>query len=220
MNISQLFAEYDIWLEIGNTLLMLVGSVLPAYLFGLPLGVLCVTSRRDGIRPRKTLNAVLNVIVNLGRSIPFIILLCLLAPVTRWIVGTSLGPIAAIVPLTVSCIPFVARVVEQSLLEVDKGVIEAGVSMGATDWQIVTRIYLPESVPGLVRGFAITCIALIGYTAMSGAVGARGLGYLAIKYGYERNRLALMYLCVIILIALVEIVQLSLDILAKKIDKR
>ncbi len=220
MNISQLFETYEIWKEILNTIFMVVTPVCLAYLFGLPLGVLCVTSKPNGISPNKLLNKSLSVLINLGRSIPFIILLCLIVPFTRFIVGTSLGPIAAVVPLTVSCIPFVARMVEQSLLEIDSGVIDMAKCMGATNLQIVTKVYLPETVPSLLRGAAITAITLIGYTAMSGAVGAKGLGYLAIKQGYERNNLSLMYLCIVLVIIMVEITQFVLTFIAKRIDKK
>lgn len=215
-----LFEYYDIWLEIGRTLLMTFIPVIIAYIIGLPLGILCVVSDKNGIRPNTTINQILNVIINLGRSIPFVIMVCILVGFTRFILGTSLGAVAACVPLTVSCIPFIARITEQSLKEIDKGVIDAAKCMGATDFQIITRVYLVETIPSLVRGFAITAVTLVGYTAMSGAMGAGGLGYLAVKYGYERNIKDLMWLCVVLIIAIVEIIQLAIELIAKKIDKK
>lgn len=215
-----LFEYYDIWLEIGRTLLMTFIPVIIAYIIGLPLGILCVISDKNGIRPNTTINQILNVIINLGRSIPFVIMVCILVGFTRFILGTSLGAVAACVPLTVSCIPFIARITEQSLKEIDKGVIDAAKCMGATDFQIITRVYLVETIPSLVRGFAITAVTLVGYTAMSGAMGAGGLGYLAVKYGYERNIKDLMWLCVVLIIAIVEIIQLAIELIAKKIDKK
>ncbi len=215
-----LFDYYDIWLEIGRTLLMTFIPVVIAYVIGLPLGILCVVTDKNGIRPNTTINQILNVIINLGRSIPFVIMVCILVGFTRFLLGTSLGAIAACVPLTVSCIPFIARITEQSLKEIDKGVIDAAKCMGATDFQIITRVYLVETIPSLIRGFAITAVTLVGYTAMSGAMGAGGLGYIAIKYGYERNIKDLMWLCVILIIAIVEIIQLVIELIAKKIDKK
>lgn len=215
-----LFDYYDIWLETGRTLLMTFVPVILAYVFGLPLGVLCVVTDKDGIRPNNTVNQILNVIINLGRSIPFVIMVCILIGLTKAIMGTSLGSAAACVPLTISCIPFIARITEQSLKEIDKGVIDAAKCMGATDFQIITRVYLVETIPSLVRGFAITAVTLVGYTAMSGTMGAGGLGYLAVKYGYERHITDLMWLCVVLIIALVEIIQLFIELIAKKIDKK
>lgn len=218
--LSYLFEYYEIWAELGNTLLMVFASILIAYVIGLPLGIWCTITDKNGIKPNKAIYQILSVIINLGRSIPFIIMVCILTGFTRLIVGTSLGPVAAVVPLTISCIPFVARMVDQSLKEIDTGVIDASICMGATDFQIITKVYLVEAVPSLVRGFAITCVALVGYTAMSGAVGAKGLGYLAVKQGYERNVKDLMWLCVIIIMLVVEIIQLAVDFIAKKIDKK
>ncbi|MEG2116714.1 MAG: methionine ABC transporter permease [Clostridia bacterium] len=219
-DIAKLFVEFDIWLELGRTMFMTFIPVVFAYIVGLPLGIWCVVTDKNGIKPNKVVNQVLNIIINLGRSIPFVILLVMLVPFTRFVVGTSLGPVGALVPLTVACIPFVARMVEQSLKEIDQGVIDAAICMGATDFQIITKVYLVETIPSLIRGFAITTITLIGYTAMAGAVGARGLGYLAVNRGYENNNLPLMYLCVVMIIVLVEVIQLILEFVSKKIDKK
>lgn len=218
--LSYLFEYYNIWYEIGRTLLMTFVPVIVAYIVGLPLGILCVVSDKDGISPNPAVNQILNVIINLGRSIPYVIMVCILVGFTRLILGTSLGAVAACVPLSVACIPFVARITEQSLKEIDKGVIDAAKCMGATNFQIITRVYLVETIPSLVRGFAITAVTLVGYTAMSGAMGAGGLGYLAVKYGYERNIKDLMWLCVVLIIVIVELIQLIVEGIAKKIDKK
>lgn len=218
--IIELFKEYELFQQIGVTLLMVFIPLTIAYIIGLPLGIICVITREKGIKPNKVLNKILGVIINFGRSIPFIILICLLVPVTRFIVGTSLGPKGAMVPLTIACIPFVARIVEQSLEEVDHGVIDAAICMGATTWDICTKIYLVEAIPSLIRGLSITAITLLGYTAMAGAIGARGLGYIAIENGYKRNNMPLMWICVVIIIILVEIIQIGLEIVAKKVNKK
>lgn len=218
--IIELFKEYELLYETGSTLLMVIIPLIIAYIIGIPLGFICVITSEKGIKPNKAVNKILSLIINFGRSIPFIILICLLVPFTRFIVGTSLGPKGAMVPLTIACIPFVARMVEQSLEEVDKGVIEAAICMGATIPQICTKIYLVESLPSLIRGLSITAITLLGYTAMAGAVGAKGLGYIAITHGYQRNNMLLMYICVVIIIVLVEIIQVALELLARKINKK
>ena len=159
---------------------------------GTALGVLFVSTSAHGIAPRKKLHTVLGWIIDIGRSIPFIILIVELIPVTRAIVGKVIGPTAAIVPLVIAATPFVARMVETSLEEVDHGVVEAAKTMGATGWEIITKVLLPESVPSLLRGMSITTITLIGYSAMAGAVGAGGLGDIAIRYGMHRYDVAMM----------------------------
>lgn len=170
--------------------------------------------------PHRVLNAVLGWIINIGRSIPFIILLVAIIPFTRLIVGTSLGVPGAIVPLVVSAAPFVGRMVEQSLAEVDASLIEAAQSFGATVWQIVVKVYLWESLPSLIRGFSITLITLLGYSAMAGTVGAGGLGDIAIRYGYQRYMVDMMVATIIILIIVVQIIQSVCDFSARKIDKK
>ena len=204
----------------GETLYMTMISSLFAYLIGLPLGVLLIVTARGGIRPHPALNTVLGWIVNIGRSIPFIILMVALIPFTRLVVGRSIGPTAAIVPLVVAAAPFVARLVESSLAEVDPRVVEAAKTMGATNWQIVYKVLLPESVPSLVRGMSITTITLIGYSAMAGAVGGRGLGDIAVRYGYHRYQPDVMIITIILLVIIVQIIQFLFNLLAKCIDKR
>ena len=170
--------------------------------------------------PHRAINAVLGWIINIGRSIPFIILLVAIIPFTRLVVGTSLGVPGAIVPLVVSAAPFVGRMVEQSLAEVDASLIEAAQSFGATVWQIVIKVYLMESLPSLIRGFSITLITLLGYSAMAGTVGAGGLGDIAIRYGYQRYMVDMMIATIVILIVVVQVIQSVCDFAARKVDKK
>lgn len=191
-----------------------------AYVIGIPLGVLMVLTARNGLHPHRALNSVLGWIINMGRSIPFIILLFAIIPFTRAIVGTALGVPGAVVPLTVTAIPFVARMVEQSLTGVDPGLIEAGQSFGANTWQIVTKVYLRESLPSLVRGASITFITLFGFAAMAGCVGAGGLGDIAIRYGYQRYQTDVMVGAVILCVILIQVVQTLFDVLARALDHK
>jgi D-methionine transport system permease protein len=220
--LQSFFAQYGTLLAQGtwDTIVMTFVSTLFAYVIGIPLGVLVVVTASDGLRPHHALNTVLGWIVNIGRSIPFIILLVALIPFTRWVVGTSLGVPGAIVPLVISAAPFVARMVEQSLREVDGGLVEAAQSFGASSWQIVCKVLLHEGLPSLIRGVSITFITLFGYSAMAGTVGAGGLGDIAIRYGYQRYQNDVMFATIIILIVLVQIVQTAGDHLAFKLDKR
>lgn len=204
----------------GETIYMAFVSVLFSYILGLPMGVLLFTTKRDGIAPNARFNAVFGWIVNILRSIPFIILVVSIIPFTRLIVGTAIGNTAAIVPLTVSCAPFVARMIEASLEEIDTGVIEAARCMGATNLQIVFKVLLVESVPSIIRGMSITTITLIGYGAMAGALGAGGLGKIGYSYGFQRYNPTVMYMTVLLLIILVCIIQGSFNLAAKKLDKR
>lgn len=205
---------------LGQTLYMTFASTLFAYVLGLPLGILVVVTAKNGIAPRKYLNMVLGWIVNIGRSIPFIILMVALIPFTKFVVGKSIGSTAAIVPLVIAAAPFIARLVETSLQELDEGVVEAAKAMGASNWQIVYKVMLPESVPSLVRGLTIAVITLIGYSAMAGTVGGGGLGDLAIRYGYNRYQDDVMILTIIMLIILVQLIQVIFNFIAKKIDKK
>ncbi|MBR0420230.1 MAG: ABC transporter permease [Erysipelotrichaceae bacterium] len=205
---------------IGETLLMVFISTLFGYIFGLPLGVCLYMSDKDGIRPNPVLYRILDIIVNIGRSIPFIILLILIIPFTRLLVGKSYGTAATIVPLTVSAIPFIGRMVESSLKEVDKGVIEAAQSMGASDLQIITRVLLKEARPSLINGATICLGTIIGYSAMAGAVGGGGLGDIAIRYGYYRYETDIMIVTVIIIVLLVQLFQFVGNHLASSLDKR
>ena len=175
---------------------------------GLPLGILlCTSDKATGLRPHKALNQILSVIINILRAIPFVILVILLFPVTRAIVHTAIGTKASIVPLTIAAAPFVARVIESSLKEVDPGVIAAGRSMGSTDRQLIFKILLPEALPSIVNGVTLTIINLIGYSAMAGTVGGGGLGDVAIRYGYQRYRIEYMVGSVVIILLMVEIIQ-------------
>lgn len=205
---------------LGETLLMVFLSTLFGYIFGLPLGVLLYLSDDDGIKPNKMLYRFLDVIVNIGRSIPFIILLILIIPFTRLIVGKSYGTFATIVPLTVAAIPFIGRMVESSLKEVDKGVIEAALSMGASNFQIVTKVLLKEARPSLINGITICLGTIVGYSAMAGAVGGGGLGDIAIRYGYHRYQSDIMLITVVIIVLLVQIIQYAGNKLSKIMDKR
>ena len=203
-----------------TTLYMVGASTFLTVLLGLPLGVLLVLSDKRGLRPRPLLNKLLGAVVNLTRSLPFIILLVVLIPFTRWVVGTSIGPTAAIVPLTLAAVPFFARVTETALREVPSGVIEAAQAMGSSDWQIVRKVMLKEAMPGLVLGIALTLISLVGYSAMAGAVGGGGLGDLAIRYGYQRFETEVMLATVVLLVAFVQVVQSVGDRIAAKISRR
>ena len=183
------WAEYGAILAEGvlDTLIMTAASTALAYLFGLPMGIICVLTQPHGIRPNRPVNAVLGWIINVLRSFPFAILMVALFPFTKLVMGTRLGLRGAILPLVVAAAPFVARMVETSLSEVDAGVVEAAQSMGASTFQIVWKVYLPEARPSLILGGSITLIAIVGYTAIAGMVGAGGLGDLAIRYGHQRN---------------------------------
>jgi len=203
-----------------TTLYMVVASTFLTVLLGLPLGVLLVVSDAHGLDPKPVLKKVLGMVVNLTRSLPFIILLVVLIPLTRWIVGTSIGPTAAIVPLTLAAVPFFARVTESALREVPSGLVEAAQAMGSSEWQIVSRVYIPEALPGLVLGIALTLISLVGYSAMAGAVGGGGLGDLAIRYGYQRFETEVMIVTVVLLVVFVQSVQTAGDRIAKKVSKR
>lgn len=204
-----------------DTIVMTLVSTVFAYIIGIPLGVAVVlTDPKKGLLPHRAINAVLGWIINIGRSIPFIILLVAIIPFTRLVVGTSLGVPGAIVPLVVSAAPFVGRMVEQSLAEVDASLIEAAQSFGATVLQIVLKVYLMESLPSLIRGFSITLITLLGYSAMAGTVGAGGLGDIAIRYGYQRYMVDMMIATIVILIVVVQIIQSVCDFAARKVDKK
>lgn len=205
---------------IGETLLMVLVSTALGYLFGLPLGVALTVTDKTGIRPNKKVYGILDFIVNIGRSIPFLILLILLIPFTKIIVGKSYGTIATIVPLTVSAIPFIGRMVESSLKEVDNGVIEAAESMGAPTFTIIWKVLIGESRISLISGATIAIGTIIGYSAMAGTVGGGGLGDIAIRYGYYRYETNIMITTVIIIVVLVQLFQFIGNTLARKLDKR
>lgn len=192
---------------IVDTLYMTVASTIFAYVLGLPLGILLVTTSKDGIRPCNWLSKILDVVVNITRSIPFLILLVAVMPFTRLITGTTLGATATIVPLVLAAAPFIARLVESSILEVDKGVIEAAQSMGATSMQIILKVMLPEAKPSLIVGAAISTTTILSYSAMAGFVGGGGLGDIAIRYGYYRREDAIMFVTVVLLVLVVQVLQ-------------
>ena len=203
-----------------ESLYMTLGSTLLAYLFGLPLGLLLSVTDKEGIYPIRWLNAILGFLVNMLRSIPFIILLVAIIPFTRSIVGTSIGSTATIVPLVVSAVPFVARMVESSIKEVDAGVIEAAQALGTPTLKIVTKVLVPEAKPSLLTGAAIAVTTILGYSAMAGFVGGGGLGTIAINYGYYRYQTDVMLVTVALLILIVQIFQEVGMRIARKADKR
>ncbi|WP_026368901.1 methionine ABC transporter permease [Aminiphilus circumscriptus] len=203
----------------ADTLCMVGVSSALAFLFGLPLGVVLLVTGKGHILENRAVNGLLGSIVNAARSTPFIILLVLLLPVTRMVVGTTIGTVAAIVPLAIAATPFVGRVVEGALREVDGGVIEAALAMGATPWQVIRKVLLPEALPAIVGGLTLSVINLIGYSAMAGAIGGGGLGDLAIRYGYQRFRLDVMLVTVAVLIALVHLCQATGDLLARRLRR-
>lgn len=191
-----------------------------AAVFGIPLGVILVVTDRGHVIQNLFVNRVLGAIVNAARSTPFIILMVAIIPLTRLIVGTSIGTAAAIVPLSLAAVPFAARLVEAALREVDSGLIEAAQSMGATPMQIIRKVLLPEAWPGIVAGLTITVVSLIGYSAMAGAVGGGGLGDLGIRYGYQRFQPEVMLAVVVVLIVMVQAVQTAGDMLARRMNRR
>lgn len=205
---------------IAETLYMTLASTAASYVIGLPMGVvLCVTGE-NGICPNRPLNAVLGTIVNIIRSVPFIILLVAVIPVTRFIVGTSLGSSATIVPLVIGAAPFVARLVETSLSEVSSGVIEAGRSMGASTWQLITKVLVPEAAPSLIANATTPATTILGYSAMAGFVGGGGLGAIAINYGYYRYETVTMLVTVALMVVIVQLIQSTGTATVKRSDKR
>ena len=219
----EFFANID-WPEIAratrDTLLMLSGAMALTVVFGIPLGVLLYLSGKGRLAANPMLNGLLSLIVNILRSVPFIILLIVMLPVTVILVGTSLGVAGAIPPLVVGAAPFYARLVETALREVDRGVVEATQAMGGSTFQIVTRALLPEAMPGIIAGATVTAIALVSYTAMAGVVGAGGLGDLAIRFGYQRFQTDVMVVTVVLLLVLVQILQMVGDALVARVSHR
>ena len=205
---------------IWETIYMVAMSSLFSYLIGIPLGVILVVTAKDGIKPVPVLEKILGLMINLLRSVPFIILAIMVLPITRKVVGTTIGPEALIFPLIIAGAPYIARMVESSFREVDAGVIEAAKSMGASTWQIIYKVLLPESKPSLLVGAAISVTTILGYTAMGGFVGAGGLGAIAINYGYYRYETEIMFVTVAIMVIIVQIIQESLMKLSKVNDKR
>ncbi|WP_295464798.1 methionine ABC transporter permease [uncultured Pseudomonas sp.] len=220
---DELFTNID-WAEIGqatqDTLAMLGWSMLFTLILGLPLGVLLFLTSRRQLLEQPLVYGILSFVVNVLRSVPFIILLILMIPITVWLIGTSLGVEGAIPPLVVGAAPFFARLVETALREVDRGIIEATQAMGASLWQIVTRTLLPEALPGLIAATTVTAIALVSYTAMAGVIGGGGLGDLAIRFGYQRFQTDVMVVTVLLLLVLVQVLQMVGDRLVAHFSRR
>lgn len=205
---------------IWETLFMVFVSSALSYLFGIPLGIILVVTDRDGIYPIPFLQKILGIVINLLRSVPFIILLITVLPITRAIVGTTLGAKAVVPPLVIAAAPYIARMVESSFKEVDAGVIEAAKSMGASTWQIIFKVLLPEAKPSLLVGAAISITTILGYSAMAGFVGGGGLGAIAINYGYYRYETDMMLVTLAIMVIIVQIIQEAGMKLARISDKR
>lgn len=222
MDLSAFLAKYGELLAQGavDTIVMTLASTLGAYVIGVILGTLLTVLSPTGLRPNRVAYAIIGWFVNMARSLPFIILLVFLIPTTRAVVGTTLGVPAAVFPLIVSAGPYVARMVESSEAEVDRGLIEAAESMGASTWEIILKVYLREGLPSLLRGLSIVIITILGYTAMAGTVGAGGLGDIAIRYGYQRYQDDVMFATIIILIVLVQVIQSLCNLLVRVCDKR
>lgn len=207
-------------LELWNTFYMVFFSSLFAFILGFPLGIALTVTSKGHLLENRPFNSILGTVVNVGRSFPFVILMVAVIPLTRLLVGTSLGTTASIIPLTIAAIPFVARVVEAALREVEKPMIEAAVVMGSTPRQIISKVLLPEALPGLILGMTTTIINLIGYSAMAGTMGGGGLGKIAIQYGYQRFNVFLIIVTVVLLIILVQLVQWLGNRIAHQINKK
>lgn len=209
-----------LWEASVETLYMTIPATLISYLIGMVLGVLLVITAKHGIRPLPKFNAVLGVIINFLRSIPFIILLAMLFPVTRIVMGKAIGTRSIIFPLIISAFPYVTRMIEASLVEVDKGVIEAAQSMGSSNWQIITKVLIPEAMPSLLNGMAICTVTILGYTAMASAAGGGGLGALAITKGLNQRKLDIMYYASITLVVMVQVISVLGNRISRKADHR
>ncbi|EJH55717.1 binding--dependent transport system inner membrane component family protein [Vibrio cholerae HC-46B1] len=203
-----------------QTLYMVAIAGLVGFALGIPLGVILHTTKKDGLLENLPLNRALGAVVNIGRSVPFLVLMVAIIPVTKLIVGTFIGTTAAIVPLTIGAIPFVARLIESALLEVPTGLVEAAQSMGATPLQIIRKVLLPEALPTILNSVTITLVTLVSYSAMAGTVGGGGLGDVAIRYGFHRYDITIMAVTVVMLIVLVQIIQSIGDALVRRVDHR
>lgn len=206
--------------SIGQTLYMVFFSTIFAIIIGLPIGILLFITEKDNIAENALVNVTLNTVTNIFRSIPFVILFVAILPFTRLVAGSAVGTRAAIVPLTIAAAPFFARVSESSFREIDRGLIESSLAMGTSNFQIVSRVLIPETLPSLVQSVTTTIINLVGYSAMVGAFGGGGLGDLAIRYGYYRFQTDIMVVCVIVIVVLVQVIQLIGNIISRKIDHR
>lgn len=218
MEFSQLAAL--LWKGSLETLYMVLVSMIVSYIVGIPLGVLLFVTDKNGICRCKPVNVILGILVNLTRSVPFIILLIAILPFTRWIIGTTIGINATVVPLIVAAIPFIARMVESSLKEVDQGVIEAAQAMGSSPFQIIVKVLLPEAKPSLMVGCTIAFATILGYSAMAGFTGGGGLGAIAINYGYYRYKVNIMWATVFVLVVIVQVFQELGMFIVNKTDKR
>ncbi|GEA61758.1 ABC transporter permease [Vibrio comitans NBRC 102076] len=203
-----------------ETLYMVGFSGIVGFAVGIPLGVVLHTTKRGGLLENQRLNSILGAIVNVGRSVPFLVLMVAIIPFTKLLIGTFIGTTAAIVPLTIGAIPFVARLIEGALLEVPSGLVEAAQSMGATPLQIINKVLLPEALPTIINSVTITLVTLVSYSAMAGTVGGGGLGDVAIRYGFHRYDVVIMAVTVVMLIVLVQIIQSVGDALVRKVDHR
>ncbi|WP_037029074.1 methionine ABC transporter permease [Psychrilyobacter atlanticus] len=204
----------------NETIYMVFFSVIFSLIIGIPTGILLYVTKPGNILSMNKLNKVLDLIINIGRSFPFIILMILVLPISRFIIGTTIGSTASIVPLSISAAPFVARIIEGAVSEVDRGIIEASISLGASKFEIITKVLIPEALPSLIHGITLTIINLIGYSAMAGAIGGGGLGDVAIRYGYQRFQVDIMIISVISIIILVQIVQFTGNSIVSKITAR
>ena len=207
-------------LGLKETVYMVFLSSFLSYVIGIPLGILLVVTDRDGIQPNIIVNTLLGVVINILRSVPFIIMLLAVLPITRFIVRTTLGPSAVVVPLVIAASPYIARMVESSLKEMNAGIVEAAKSMGASNFQIIWKVMLPESMPSLLTGAAISITTILGYSTMAGFVGGGGLGTLAINYGYYRYRMDVMMVTVVVLVIIVQLIQEFFLFLSRRADKR
>ncbi len=210
----------QLWEATLETTYMTGFSLLFSTLLGLPLGILLVLTDKGGLWPNRWLNSVLGTVVNIFRSIPFMILLILLIPVSRLVVGSAIGWKAATVSLVIAAAPFVARLIETALREVDRGVVEAAQAMGASNWQIIFKVLLPESLPAIISGITVAAVTIVGYTAMAGAIGGGGLGHMAIRYGYQGYQPDITAVVTVILVLMVQVLQSVGDWLARRVDKR
>lgn len=221
VSLLQSIVQEELLSALWQTLYMTFLPTIIAFVIGLPLGILLVTGEEGGIRPMpKILMKTLNVLINLLRSVPFLILLVVVLPISRFLIGTTVGTPAIIIPLAIAAFPFIARLVETSIREVDKGVVEAAQAMGASPWQIVWKVLVPEAKPALVSNFVVALITIFGYGAMAGIVGGGGIGAIAINYGYYRRRTLVLYCAVIVLIIFVQIMQSIGNAIIRKSDKR
>ena len=212
---------FNVWAQsLWETLYMVILSTAISYLIGLPLGLTLVVTDKNGIRPMPVLNTVLGIVTNILRSIPFLILAVMITPVTRAIVGKAIGTTAMVVPLTFAAAPYVARMVESSIKEVPFGVIEAAQSMGSSNWQIICKVLLPEAKPSLISGCVISTVTILSYTALAATLGGTGLGQIAIIHGHQRSQKLVVWVCVLLIVVIVQLIQIVGTTVVRKTDKR